>query len=158
MATLYDQDLYAWTQDQAAKLRAMSARRINSELDLENLAEEIESVGRSDRRELHSRLARIIEHLLKLGESTLWEPRNGWKSSVRAERTGLQDLFKQSPSLRNAAAEEVADAHAEAVRRLQYQVIELIMDPLPPICPYELEQILQDEWWPMPRDGNADYR
>ena len=153
MATLYDTDLYAWTQDQAAKLRSLSARRINSELDLENLAEEIESVGRSDRRELHSRLARIIEHLLKLGESTLWEPRHGWRSSVRAERDSLRELFKQSPSLRYAAAEEVASAHRRALRRLEHQVIELIMDPLPVTCPYDVEQIIQDEWWPMPRDG-----
>jgi len=153
MATqLYDTDFYSWTQDQAAKLRKLQAERVNLDLDLENLAEEIESVGKSDRRELHSRLARIVEHLLKLGESTLWEPRRGWQNSVRAERNSLTSLFKQSPSLRSAAAEELEDAYEHAARRLQHQLIELTMDPLPVTCPYEIDQVLDADWWPEPRD------
>ena len=114
MATLYDTDFHAWTQEQAAKLRALVAARSNLDLDLENIAEEIESVGASDRRELHSRLARIIEHLLKLEDSTLGEPRHGWKSSVRAERTSLERLLEQSPSLRRWAIDEVAGHQATA--------------------------------------------
>lgn len=153
MATqLYDQDLYAWTLDQASKLRRLAQERVNTDLDLENLAEEIESVGKSDRRELHSRLARIIEHLLKLGESTLPEPRRGWRNSVRAERDSLEELFKQSPSLRPVAGEEIGDAHRKAVRRLNHQIIELCMDPLPVTCPYDIDQVLDSGWWPEPRD------
>jgi len=153
MATrLYETDFYEWTQEQAAKLRKLQAERVNLDLDLENIAEEIESVGKSDRRELHSRLARIVEHLLKLGESTLWEPRRGWQNSVRAERNSLVKLFKQSPSLRLAAAEELEDAYDHAARRLAHQIIELGMDPLPITCPYELDQVLDLEWWPEPRD------
>lgn len=155
MATLYETDFHAWTQEQAAKLRALVAERSNLDLDLENIAEEIESVGASDRRELHSRLARIIEHLLKLEDSTLREPRHGWKSSVRAERISLERLFKQSPSLRRWAKDEVADAYGHAARRLEPQLIELIMDPLPDVCPYDLDQILALEWWPKQRDGLA---
>ena len=155
MATLYDTDFHAWTQEQAAKLRALVAERTNLDLDLEHIAEEIESVGASDRRELHSRLARIIEHLLKLEDSTLSEPRNGWKSSVRAERTSLERLLEQSPSLRRWAVDEVAGAYRHAARRLKPQLIELTMDPLPDVCPYELDQILTVEWWPMQRDGLA---
>jgi hypothetical protein len=152
MASLYEADLYAWTQDQADKLRKLAASSVNSELDLENLAEEIDSVGRSDRRELHSRLARIIEHLLKLGESTLPEPRRGWQNSVRAERESLDVLLDQSPSLRPVAETEIPAAHARAVRRLKDQVIELGMDPLPMSCPYDIDQILDADWWPEPRD------
>ena len=155
MATLYETDFHAWTQEQAAKLRALLTERSNLDLDLENIAEEIESVGAGDRRELHSRLARIIEHLLKLGESPLHEPRHGWRSSVRAERISLERLFKQSPSLRRLAADELEDAYAHAARRLHHQLIELTMDPLPDVFPYDVGQVLQSEWWPMPRDGNA---
>ena len=149
---LYDDELYAWTIDQAGKLRQLARERANSEIDLENLAEEIESVGKRDRRELHSRLARIIEHVLKLAESTLWEPRNGWQNSVRAERASLEKLFEQSPSLRAAAADEIADAFGHAFRRLEHQLIELSMDPLPLVCPYDLGQLLDRDWWPEPRE------
>lgn len=155
MATLYETDFHAWTREQAAKLRTLLVEQSNLDLDLENIAEEIESVGASDRRELHSRLARIIEHLLKLGESTLCEPRHGWRSSVRAERISLERLFKQSPSLRRWAADESEDAYRHAARRLHHQLIELTMDPLPDVCPYEIGEVLESEWWPMPRDGNA---
>ena len=152
MASLYETDFYAWTQEQSETLRAVFAQRVNLPLDFENLAEEIESVGKRDRRELHSRMARIIEHLLKLGESTLGEPRNGWQNSVRAERSGLDQLFDQSPSLRPVAGEELAPAFRRATRRLDHQVIELCMDPLPRVCPYELDQVLSETWWPEPRD------
>lgn len=155
MATMYDTDFHAWTQEQAAKLRALVAERANLDLDLENIAEEIESVGASDRRELHSRLARIIEHLLKLEDSTLGEPRHGWRSSVRAERISLERLLKQSPSLRRWATGEISDAYTHAAHRLEPQLIQLTMDPLPDTCPYDLEQILTNEWWPMQRDGIA---
>ena len=155
MATLYETDFYEWTQDQAAKLRKLLADRVNVDLDLENIAEEIESVGASDRRELHSRLARIIEHLLKLEDSTLEEPRRGWKNSVIAERTSLERLLEQSPSLRRWAAGEIASAYRHAVRRLEPQLIELTMGPLPDVSPYELDQILSPDWWPRQRDSLA---
>jgi Domain of unknown function DUF29 len=60
--SLYQTDYYAWTKDQAAKLRALAAARVNSPLDLENLAEEIESLGRSDWRAARSQVQRVIEH------------------------------------------------------------------------------------------------
>lgn len=155
MASLYETDFYAWTREQSDKLRLLFADRANIALDFEHLAEEIESVGRRDRRELHSRLARIIEHLLKLGESRLQEPRNNWQNSVRAERDSLEQLFEQSPSLRAAASEELGDAHCRATRRLEHQLIELSMDPLPRVCPYKLDQVLSDTWWPEPRDRSC---
>ena len=155
MATLYETDFHAWTQEQAGKLRALIVERANLDLDLENIAEEIESVGASDRRELHSRLARIIEHLLKLEDSTLGEPRHGWRSSVRAERASLDQLFDQSPSLRRWAEGDIVKAYDHAMRRLKPQLIELAMDPLPVICPYDISEILTSEWWPRQRDSLA---
>ena len=63
---LYERDFCHWTAEQAAALRAAAARRLDLALDFENLAEEIESLGRSDRRALVSHIKRVIEHLLKL--------------------------------------------------------------------------------------------
>ncbi len=154
MATLYDTDFYGWTQDQAAKLRKLLAGHSNLDLDFENIAEEIDSLGRSDRREVHSRLARIIEHLLKLEDSTLPEPRRQWVNSVRAARDDLAQHFAESPSLYAARHEELQSAHDKAVRRLVPNLIELCMDRPPRTCPYDLdEQILNPEWFPHPRDG-----
>ncbi len=154
MTALYDMDFYGWTQEQAAKLRKLLLERSNLDLDLEHIAEEIDSLGRSDRREVHSRLARIIEHLLKLEDSTLAEPRRQWRNSVRSARDSLAEHFAESPSLYAARHDELASAYAKAVRRLSGNLIELCMDSPPRTCPYDLDdQILNPEWFPLPRDG-----
>src|SRR5215207_42459 len=80
-AELYDQDFLLWTREQSKLLREAAEHRVNFPLDWENLAEEIESLGKSLRSELRSRL-RTIEHLLKLEHSAAREPRNGWIETV----------------------------------------------------------------------------
>src|SRR5947209_2970432 len=80
--TLYDEDFVAWTQQQAEALRSAARGKTNHPLDWENLAEEIESLGKSDRRELHSQIYRIIRHLAKLQFSSAEEPRRGWRESI----------------------------------------------------------------------------
>jgi Domain of unknown function DUF29 len=77
---LYEQDFFLWTKEQAAALRL--AKNSNLPLDWENLAEEIESLGKSDRRELRSQIRRILRHLLKLEATPSVEPRAGWRSTV----------------------------------------------------------------------------
>jgi hypothetical protein len=83
--SLYECDFFAWTQQQAELLRHAAARKPTSELDLRNLAEEIESLGKRDRRALASHIARIAEHLLKLHHSRAEEPRLAGK--VRSTST-----------------------------------------------------------------------
>ena len=75
----YDEDFFLWTQGQAALLRDAAARGLDVPFDLANLAEEIESLGRRDRRGVGNRVARIIEHLLKLQHSPAVDPRRGWR-------------------------------------------------------------------------------
>ena len=77
---LYDQDFFLWTKEQAAALRR--AKESNLPLDWENLAEEIESLGKSDRRQLTSQIRRILRHLLKLEASPAARPRAGWRSTI----------------------------------------------------------------------------
>ncbi|MGH6917637.1 MAG: DUF29 family protein, partial [Geminicoccaceae bacterium] len=72
--SLYQSDYYAWTKQQAAELRALAARGASSTLDLENLAEEVESLGRSDLNTVRSQIQRIIEHLLELEHSPAEQP------------------------------------------------------------------------------------
>src|SRR3982750_3295215 len=92
---LYESDFYAWTQEQARLLRE---RRWN-DLDLENLVDEVESVGRSDKRQIESRLEILIAHLLK------WKYQpggrgNSWSSTIFEQRNRIAGLVEDSPSLR----------------------------------------------------------
>jgi hypothetical protein len=98
--TLYDEDFVAWTEQQAAALRSARRSSTNQLLDWENLAEEIESLGRSDRRELHSQIYRIIRHLAKLQFSPAADPRRGWRESIADGRVQVELVLADSPSLR----------------------------------------------------------
>jgi hypothetical protein len=118
LSALYDEDFVLWTEEQAAALRR--AKGSNLPLDWENLAEEIESLGKSDRRELRSQITRILRHLLKLEASPAAEPRVGWRATIREARSEIEGVLEDSPSLRRetealikkqmrAAAELAAD-------------------------------------------------
>jgi hypothetical protein len=95
---LYDEDFLRWTEGQAAALRR--AKGSNLPLDWENLAEEIESLGKSLLRELHSQIRRILRHLLKLDASAAAAPRAGGRASIREARAEIAVLLEQNPSLR----------------------------------------------------------
>ena len=94
--SLYQTDYYAWTKQQAAALRALAQQRANSMLDLENLAEEVESLGRSDLNTVRGHVQRIIEHLLKLEHSPSEQPRADWRHSVRQARDQVEDHMTAS--------------------------------------------------------------
>ena len=97
-ASLYERDFFAWCMAQAEALRGAGTGGAMV-LDYENLAEEIESLGKSERRELASRLGNILEHLVKLQHSPAVEPRAGWVATVRRERRDVELLLEDSPSL-----------------------------------------------------------
>jgi len=150
MATLYEADFYEWSVDQAAKLRAMAAARVNSELDLENLAEEVESMAGSDRRELVSRLEIILIHLLKLAYCFYPGPRQTWINSVQAQRKSLRILFQQSPSLRRLAPDLLEKAYPRALEQADTETIDLTMAVLPAVNPFPIEQALDLGYIPEP--------
>ena len=106
LSTLYDEDFVRWTQEQAAALRR--AKGSNLALDWENLAEEIESLGKSDRRELRSQITRILRHLVKLEASPAAVPRAGWRATIREARAEIEDVLEDSPSLRREAQAMIA--------------------------------------------------
>jgi hypothetical protein len=106
---LYDSDFVLWTEEQAALLR--NAKDSNLPLDWDNLAEEIESLGRSQRTELKSQIRRILRHLFKLVASPAAEP-GGWHATIRDARVEIEDVLEDSPSL----AREVADIVGKQAR------------------------------------------
>jgi hypothetical protein len=143
--SLYEKDLYVWSQNQAALLRAGRF----DELDLENLIEEVEDVGGALKRSVRSRVRTIIEHLLKLEHSPATDPRLGWRSTIRAQRSGLVDDL--TPSLRRDLPDELPElylrARHDADGSLRDHGEHGAADTLPAACPYTLDQIAGD-WLP----------
>jgi hypothetical protein len=156
--SLYQTDYYAWTKDQAAKLRALAAARVNSTLDLENLAEEIESLGRSEWRAARSQVQRVIEHLLKLEFSPAREPRSEWLDSIVQARDELADLL--TPSLQRDVEDDLATAFErakrDAAKGLRRHGEREAAQALPATCPYSLDQIVSPDWYPKNRHGLVD--
>lgn len=109
--TLYEQDFVAWCEDTAAKLK----RRDIDNLDFENLIEEVESLGKSDRRELRNRLMVLFAHILKRMYVNSPENFNGWEVTIVEQRKQLQGLLKDSPSLKPYLREILAEVYADAL-------------------------------------------
>jgi hypothetical protein len=100
LKTLYDEDTVAWSEQQAAALRAAARGGSNQELDWENLAEEIESLGKSLRLGLRSQISRIIQRHVKLGYSPAADPRNSWRRLIHQARAEIERILEDSPSLK----------------------------------------------------------
>ncbi|WP_376958587.1 DUF29 domain-containing protein [Azospirillum sp. A26] len=149
----YDTDFLAWTEEQARLLREASRERINTPIDWENVAEEIESMGRSELRAVESALVRVIEHLLKLEYSPAVDPRGTWRRSVREHRDQANDTLGDSPSLRSKIdlAKSYRRGRDYAMEGLEQD--RLPADLLPPDCTYSLDQLLDEDWWPLNRHG-----
>ncbi len=134
MGDLYDTDIVIWSQRQAELLRRMAAgERVNDQVDWENVAEEIEALGISDRRELRNRVRTILTHLLKLQVSPAAEPRASWCDTILEQRAQLRTLLRESPSLRPTLPavidDELADARALAQASLAHHGEQSRVDP-----------------------------
>jgi hypothetical protein len=104
----YDADLVLWSREQADLLRRMGAGEcVNDQVDWENVAEEIESLGNSDRRDLRSRVHTVLRHLSKLEVSPAKQPRLGWKRTIMEQRAQTERVLEDSPSLRQFVAEAI---------------------------------------------------
>lgn len=141
-AETYDTDFYAWTAKQAALLRAGRL----SELDLAHLAEEIEALGRGEKRELVSRLAVLLLHLLKWSHQPERQGKS-WRLTIEEQRRQLSRHLRENPSLRAGQDEALADAYGDAVLRAERET-DLPRDIFPWACPYSFDQALDDTFWP----------
>ena len=131
----YDGDFHLWSQTQAALIRE---GRIG-EIDLANVAEEIESLGRCDRREIRRRLEILLIHLLKW-EFQKAKRKNGWKTSIAEARRGIKKLIDESPSLQGFPALALSEEYASA-RQAAADETGLGEDSVPLECPYTIADI-----------------
>jgi len=141
-STLYDHDFYAWTNEQAGLLRAGKL----SEADLEHIAEEIESMGKSEKRELISRLTVLLLHLLK------WEfqpVRRGasWRLSIANTRDALTDHLADNPSLRSVLEASIDTAYRRARRDAALET-GFPESTFPASCPWAFSQMMDENFWP----------
>ena len=147
----YEGDFYAWTQDQARLLRSVGGLSDNR-LDREHLAEEIEDLGKSERDAVRSQVRRILEHFLKLQFSPAQAPRYDWMASIADARSVLSD--KLSPTLLRDAEATLARLYADARRQAVLALIkfgeENAANSLTTQCPFSLDEVLRDDWYPEP--------
>ncbi|MBC8121297.1 MAG: DUF29 domain-containing protein [Gemmatimonadaceae bacterium] len=134
--TAYDQDFHAWANEQAELVR--SGRL--TQLDLENVAEELEGLARRDRREIASRLDVLLMHLLKWA----YQPQarsNSWKATILEQRQSIFKLIEESPSL-NSYPERVLDKEYALARDRAAAETGLPVETFPGRCPFSIEQVL----------------
>lgn len=138
----YEEDFALWSAEQAALLRAGKFDRV----DVENVAEEIESLGRSDKYEIESRLRVLLMHLLK------WEFQpvartNSWRATIIEQRGRIARRIKDSPSLKSYPAEVLPEEYGYSIPHAA-QETGLAESAFPAACPYSAEQILDRDFWP----------
>jgi hypothetical protein len=126
--TLYDSDFALWVKETVSKLKT-------KELDLvdwENLIEEVESLGKRDKRELKSRLITLFEHLLKRIYVPLPDCYRGWEVTIKRTQSKLKDILADSPSLRGFLETIYLDCYQEAMENMQIEYDAIFPD----VCPF----------------------
>ncbi len=140
--SLYDQDFVIWTEETARLLREAKFGRI----DIEQVAEEIEDMGKNYRHEVHSRLVVLIHHLLKWRYQP--EKRSGsWKATIVTQRRDLASRFEQAPSLRRILREKLPAVYSDAVEEAAAET-GLPESHFPGGCPFSEQEILDRQFFP----------
>lgn len=140
--SLYERDFYTWAMRQAALLRE---RRFD-ELDVENVAEEIETLERSEARELRSSYRLLLMHLLKWRHQPKRRSRS-WAGTIVRERQNAQLGLQENSGLKPLQVKLFAEAYLLARKEAEAET-GLPLSTFPETCPYPLEQALDDDFWP----------
>ena len=139
---LYDRDFHQWTQVMAEALRS----RDWSGLDVENLVEEVESLGRQQRQELRNRLGVLLGHLLKWQFQPAARSKS-WKLTLREQRAQIRFLLKDSPSLKPYLDEAIAEGYTLGQLLVAKETL-LEIEDLPEVCPYSVDDTIDDAFLP----------
>jgi len=141
-AQLYETDFYGWLQHQADTLRAGNF----AHLDVANLIEEIDSMGKSHKRALESRLEMLLIHLLKWRFQPLLKSPS-WQFTIEEQRVRIVENLKENPSLKSKLPScfEAAYTHA---KRLTSRETGLPASTFPEHCPWTFEQAIAADFWP----------
>ncbi|MEY6433601.1 DUF29 domain-containing protein [Thioalkalicoccus limnaeus] len=142
MANTYESDFYAWANTQAALLRAGALDRA----DIEHIAEEIESLGKGELRELENRLTVLFTHLLEWRFQPTLRSR-GWELTIKEQRRRLRRHLAQNPSLKSKLTQAIEDAYGDAILEAARQT-GLAEEAFPQTCPFTPEQAIDDAYWP----------
>jgi Domain of unknown function DUF29 len=140
--TLYEQDFHAWAMRQAELLRT----RDLDQADLDNIAEEIESMGRSQRSELANRLNVLLMHLLKWR----FQPShrgNGWRLTIKEQRLEISDHLRDNPSLKSHLDAAMVSAYRRARIGAERET-GFAAETFPETCPFTFDQAVDDDFWP----------
>jgi hypothetical protein len=140
----YEEDFYAWTVEQARLLRSSEL----SAIDSANIAEELESMGRSDRREIRSRLVVLLTHLLTWRFQP--EARSAsWSGTIREQRQQINLILEDSPSLRLLIEERLFRAYSDA-RINAAEETGLSESEFPKDCPFTPDEVMSGSFYPEP--------
>jgi hypothetical protein len=142
MSELYDTDFYAWANQQAKLLREGKL----AALDIEHIVEELETLGRTEKRELTSRLVVLLTHLLKWRQQPSLRG-NSWRLTIKEQRRALRRHLRDNPSLKASLPEVVADAYGDAVLAAARES-GLDETTFPESCPWSFAQLVDDDFWP----------
>jgi hypothetical protein len=140
--TLYNRDFHQWTQVMADAIRSGNW----ADLDIENLAEELESLGRQQRQELRNRLGILLGHLLKWQLQPQHRSKS-WRLTLREQRLQIRFLLKDNPSLKPYLADAIEEGYALALLLVAKET-PLEIEDLPDVCPYSLEEAIDDTFFP----------
>ena len=143
--TLYDKDFYAWTQEQAKLIH----NRNFAKLDIEHIEEELKIMGASEKRELGSRLEVLLTHLLKWKYQPVYINRKSWERTIKEQRKKVIVHLKDNPSLKTPETfnERFLDAYDTAILKAADET-GLDESEFPQICEWNLDQILDNEFYP----------
>ena len=143
-AIAYDDDVVAWANAQAARLRAIADPRV----DFEHIADELESMGRSDRNEIESRMTVLLTHLLKW-EHQVERRSRSWRRTILEQRDRLDWLVGESPSLKSAV-ESARVARFHTARIYASDETGIAIGAFPRECAWTTAQILELDFYPGP--------
>lgn len=141
-ANLHEKDFHAWTIEQANLLKTGKL----SEIDLDNLIEEIESMGASERNQLQNRLKVLIGHLLKWQFQPAYRSRS-WNATIEEQRLSVIGLLEDNPSLTRILEERIAKAYPQGVL-LAVKETSIDKKTFPASCPYSTEELLDRNYYP----------
>jgi Domain of unknown function DUF29 len=133
--TLYDQDFYAWTQRQIELLQAQQWEQV----DLENLIEELDSLGKQQRQELRNRLGVLLGHLLKWRYQPEARSRF-WTGTIREQRQEIKRHLKENPSLKPYLPEAIEIGYEKGLALLERETL-VDLSQVPTICPFSIAEI-----------------
>lgn len=142
MASLYEEDFYQWSMKTAELVRHGRF----AEIDAENLAEELESLGRSEKREFLNHLKVLLIHLLKW-QYQLRRRSESWRSTIITQRSDITTLLEDNPSFRNQGPDVLKRAYIIA-RKDTARETHIDIKLYPETCPYTYEQVMDDDFWP----------